>query len=72
MGKIRLLKRLWNREAGEVMNATKEQEAFAVRKGYAEPYSEKIEPKKAKVRKAPKNKAEKAEENKFVGHKNFK
>ena len=71
MGKIKLLRRLWQRPAGTIMDASYEQEMFAVRKGYAEPYIKEIEPKKAKVR-VQKNKAEKPDENKFIGHKNMK
>lgn len=45
MGKIRLLKPLWNRTAGTVVKVNTELEKFAIRKGYAEPVIEQIEPK---------------------------
>lgn len=47
MGKIKLLKRLWNHEKGEIINVDAKREKFAVRKGYAEPVIEEIKPKKA-------------------------
>lgn len=56
MGKIKLLRPLWNHEAGDIMNVTKDAESFALRKGYAEPIPETIEPIKPQF--APENKAE--------------
>lgn len=45
MGKIRLLKPLWNRQPGAIVKVNAELEKFAIRKGYAEPVIEPIEPK---------------------------
>lgn len=45
MGKIKLLRPLWNRQEGAIIKVNKEFEAFALRKGYAEPVIEPIEPK---------------------------
>lgn len=56
MEKIKLLRPLWNRKAGETMEVTKDAAAFALRKKYAEPISEQIESIKPQF--APQNKAE--------------
>lgn len=45
MGKIRLLKTLWNRQPGTIVKVNAELEKFAIKKGYAEPVIEPIEPK---------------------------
>lgn len=56
MEKIKLLRPLWNRKAGEEIEVTKEQAAFALRKQYAEPIAEQIESIKPQF--AQQNKAE--------------
>ncbi len=56
MEKIKLLRPLWNRKAGDEMEVTKDAAAFALRKGYAEPIPEQIESIKPQF--APQNKAE--------------
>ena len=49
MGKIKLLRPLWNKQAGEIFEVNKDAELFALRKGYAELVIEEIQPKKAEV-----------------------
>lgn len=56
MEKIKLLRPLWNRKAGEIITVNEMSAAFALRKKYAEPVAEIIEPKKPQF--APENKAE--------------
>lgn len=45
MGKIKLLRPLWNKMAGDEITVSEFLEKFAIRKGYAEPVIEPIEPK---------------------------
>lgn len=45
MGKIKLLKPLWNRQPGTIVKVNTELEKFAIRKGYAELVIEPIQPK---------------------------
>ena len=44
MGKIKIKRRLWGFNPGEVVIVSSEAEAFAVRKGLAEPVPEEIDP----------------------------
>lgn len=61
MPKIKLNKKLWNREKGEEVTVNAEQAEFAVRKGYAE----KLDPaaKKRKDKVDPELKKRKTKEN---------
>jgi hypothetical protein len=56
MEKIKLLRPLWNKQAGQTIEVTKDAAAFALRKGYAEPVAEQIEAIKPQF--APNNKSE--------------
>lgn len=47
MAKIKLLRKLWNNNAGDEMEVNEHFAAFAIRKQYAKPVPEVIEPKKA-------------------------
>ena len=58
MEKIKLLSDLWNGKEGDTLEVSFIRAEWAVKKGKAVKVIEKIEPKKAKVRNTPKNKAE--------------
>ena len=58
MAKVKLLRKVWNKQAGTILEVDAVQESFLLRKKYAEPIPEKIEPLKPQF--APQNKVEKA------------
>ena len=54
MGKVKINRRLWGMDAGTIFDATDEQEAFVIRKGYGELVPEKLESKVADVKRQTK------------------
>jgi len=73
MGKIKLLKRLWNTEKGKTIDVNAEREEFAIRRGYAEPVGKKPEKKVEKVKREKKIEGTTREKKQnFVGNKSVK